>query len=163
MRVIFLDIDGVLNSKRFIRANKNVIQSQTSLFERGAAELDPAAVKLMSDFATEMEAEVVISSSWRRLHKLSEICSMLKLAGWKARMPIGVTPEDKDRGFRGDEVRMWLDIWDKKQGWTSDPHPHHVIFDDDADFHNGQPIVRTQWETGITEADIDIARGILAK
>jgi hypothetical protein len=152
VRVIFLDFDGVLNSREWFIKNQKMIQSRKSILTRSREQLDPAAVKLVSDFALEKDADTVISSTWRRLHTLKEINAMLKARGWQARLPFDVTPKT-DEGFRGDEVNRWL--------WDNRPIHPHVIFDDDGDFHPDQPIVQTTFEFGITEAHIDIARGIL--
>lgn len=126
-----------------------------SFLERHQHDLNPDAVKLVSDFALEMDARTVISSSWRILHPLGEIRIMLHNRGWDERnLIIDKTPRTS-RGFRGDEVNEWLS-----------QHPEvtaHVIFDDDGDFHDSQPLVKTSWDHGIQEAHIDIARDLLTK
>lgn len=152
MRIIFLDFDGVLNSREFLIKNQESIQSRRSFLTRSREQIDPVAVKLVSDFALEKDADTVISSSWRRLHTLKEINAMLKARGWAARLPFDVTPKT-DEGFRGDEINQWL--------WDNRPIHSHVIFDDDGDFHLAQPLVMTTFDFGITEAHIDLARGIL--
>jgi len=96
---------------------------------------------------------VVISSSWRHLHTHEEIREMLLDRGWDPSIEvIGATPNSRS-GFRGEEVNEWL-----RQ------HPEvtaHVIFDDDSDFHDVQPLVRTSWDDGLQEWHIDVARRLL--
>ena len=152
MKLIFLDFDGVLNSRKWFNANLDAIQKQRTHLTRSLEQLDPAAVKLVSDFAVEMNADTVISSTWRRLFSLTEIQSLLIVRGWKARLPFSVTPKH-DEGFRGTEIAAWL---------TKNHVPDSfVIFDDDSDFFPEQPLVKTTFEFGIQEAHIDLARGIL--
>ena len=154
MRVAFLDFDGVLNSAEWMKQVHTIDRNFASFMERHCEELNPEAVKLVSDFVLEMEASVVISSSWRILHPLEEIQAMLFARGWDSRNPIiDKTPNSK-RGWRGEEVNEWLRA-----------HPEvtaHVIFDDDGDFHDVQPLVKTSWDTGITPFHIEIARKMLS-
>lgn len=146
MKIVFLDIDGVLNSIKWLTEQYNINQSFTY---RSENEFDPEAVKLMSNFIEQVNAGVVISSSWRCLHSLQEISDFLVLKGWTAPLPFDVTPRT-DKGFRGDEINMWLQ-----------KHPeiiNYVIFDDDGDFHPNQNLVQTDVENGIQIEDLVKAR-----
>lgn len=151
-RIIFLDFDGVLNCLPWMKQLSESGEVFTSFLARSFKELDPARVKLVSDLAEEVNAGIIVSSSWRILHPLHEICDILKANGMAEDvLPRGVTP--KHGSFRGDEVNLWL---------SQNPHiTTHVIFDDDGDFHPGQPLVQTSWEEGLCAAHIDIAREIL--
>ena len=124
MRIIFLDFDGVLNNAAWMKACYEQGKKHTSFLNRHFEELDPASVKMISDLAVETESGIIVSSSWRILHPLHELCDILKHNGMAEDvLPRGVTPH---RGnFRGDEVEMWL---------SQNPHiKSHVIFDDDGD------------------------------
>ncbi len=117
---------------------------------------------MMSDFAIEMNAAVVVSSSWRILHPVEELREILQAAGWEAPPVIDITPRSQ-KGFRGDEVNAWLNDSTKRHVELSEPITHYVIFDDDSDFHPDQPFVHTSWEHGLQEAHLDLARGILLR
>ena len=155
-RVIFLDFDGVLNSaewmKGFQERNPNLFLHS---FERTLKELNPQQVQMMSKFAEEMDASVVISSSWRILHPLGELIAILTANGWGETPIIGMTPRVHS-GFRGDEVNLWL-----AENTFRGKVENHVIFDDDGDFHPDQPLVQTDWEQGLQECHIEHARTIL--
>ena len=56
MRVIFLDIDGVLNSHRTAAAYRQVLMRR----------LDPVAVAMLYRMVKFGEAKIVISSTWRK-------------------------------------------------------------------------------------------------
>lgn len=150
MKVIFLDIDGVLNCETFV----NTLPPDTfnSFTERKREELNPIQVQMMSQFADEMDAGIVISSTWRKNHSLKEITEMLISRGWGESPIIGMTPSAKN-GFRGSEIVMWLD-----QHATNANVTHCVIFDDGIDFYPHQPLVLTTWEKGLTEEHFEIAR-----
>ena len=156
MKVIFLDFDGVLNSQQwmdFLREEHHITVEDLGMLQRSEMELDPDKVKLINDFATETGAKIVISSSWRILHPLNELCEMLLAAGIsEENLPFDITPITVKQ-HRGREIEFWLSS-----------HPdctHYVIFDDSSDFYPNQPLVKTTWDMGLLEGHIDIARGIL--
>lgn len=144
MKLIFLDFDGVLNS----RAN----------LYRG---LDPANVRQLNDLVQRSGAAVVISSTWR--HKgLSDCQGELLAAGFVGRI-IGCTP-DLDRreggvwlGFdRGAEIAAWLA--DRGVGLVES----FVILDDAADMGELLPrLVQTDTNVGLQPADVERALALL--
>jgi hypothetical protein len=140
MKVIFLDIDGVLNSSETMKEG---------------VYLDNKKVLLLNEVITETDAKVVISSSWRIGQTVKEIKTFLKLAGLR-RHPniIGFTPNLKT-GFRGDEVESWLQ---KHKEVTQ-----YVIVDDGSDFldHQKDYLVQTEWDVGLNWFFADQMRDIL--
>lgn len=151
-RIIFLDFDGVLNCWPWIKQLNESGEKFESFLKRSYKEIDPARVKMISDLAVETGSGIIISSSWRILHELHELCDILLVNGMNEDvLPRGVTP--KKGGFRGDEVQMWLDQNTHIQSY--------VIFDDDGDFHPHQPLVQTSWDEGLCASHIVRAREIL--
>lgn len=151
MKVLFLDIDGVLNSRKWYEANKQPINFESGIMYRSAVELDPAACALVNELCESEGLSIVISSSWRVIHTKGEIVDMFASRGLFAPV-IDFTPRLRS-GFRGQEVAEWL--YD---------HPvctHHVILDDDPDFYPNQPLVRTDNAVGITTKDIEKAKELL--
>jgi hypothetical protein len=151
MKVLFLDIDGVLNSRKWYEANKEAIALESGIMYRAAVELDPAACALVNGLCTEFSLAIVISSTWRRLHTTREIQMMFASRGLHAPI-IGSTPQLRS-GFRGQEIEEWL--YD---------HPgikKYVILDDDGDFIFGQPLVQTDNRLGVTTTNIWEARDLL--
>ena len=66
MKVIFLDIDGVLNS---------VMYDTQRVEERGDNRIDMTRVKLLADIVNATGAKIVLSSTWREdWEKSSELC-----------------------------------------------------------------------------------------
>lgn len=149
MKILFLDIDGVLNSREWYLRNKNSIES--GLMYRCKEELDPNACDLVNELCTEFSLAIVISSTWRRLHTLGAIQQMLASRGLHAPV-IGATPQLRS-GFRGQEVDEWL--------YDNPGSIRHVILDDDGDFGPHQPLVQTNNEYGVCYRDIDKARSLL--
>lgn len=57
-KYIFLDIDGVLNSKEWFEQNKHI---------KGYTEINPEKVKLLKEIADCTDAKIILSSTWRDL------------------------------------------------------------------------------------------------
>lgn len=126
MRVLFLDIDGVVNC------------STTSQRHRGFIGIDPYMAFLVGKIVLDTECAVILSSSWRSFHDdgIEEISKQVT--------PIdGITPVLHTT--RGNEIQAWLDN-----------HPEverYAILDDDTDILESQKSnwFQTFWHQGITE------------
>ena len=146
MKIIFLDIDGVLN----------VIPQGHDAFG-GIFHAD--FVDNLKRIIDETDAKIVISSSWRHsgLQKMLDMWEFRNLPG----EVIGVTPdlyrfldfEGERTMVRGDEIQAILNI-----------HPeitHYVILDDDTDMLKHQLGNFVQTSNNINHPDcIDIGYGL---
>ena len=110
-KVIFLDIDGVLNSQNTfidnheyrIFFNKYQNNSINDIINDRMIDIDLDKVFMLRDVCTFTGAKIVISSSWRRLHDYPLTEEKLVNLG----LPIvGTTPYI--RGNRGEEIREYL-------------------------------------------------------
>jgi len=151
MKVLFLDIDGVLNSREWYLRNKENIVTHSGFMYRHEQELDPRACTLINELCESEGLKIVISSTWRRIHTKGEIIDMFAYRGLFAPV-IGVTPQLRG-GFRGQEVDEWL--------YDNPGVTKHVILDDDGDFKPEQPLVLTNWEHGVRPVDIEKAKELL--
>lgn len=130
MNLIFLDIDGVMNSIRLTISRPK--QSYESFMQRHQDELDPVALRLLARLAEEAKATVIISSSWRKIHTLEEINEMFAFHGGPLAIDMtGTVPN----GFRGDEVQNFLNDHPELFNPVYDKY---IILDDDRDFHPWQ-------------------------
>ena len=137
MKVIFLDIDGVLNSIRSAVAlggyPYHVTPDHLPTF-------DWVAVGLMQRVCKETGAVCVLSSTWRKSVDYL-------LIGEKLELPIiGVTPVNHD-GHRGGEISLWIDENGEPKRWA--------IVDDDSDMleHQLPRFVHTDIENGFSLAN----------
>ena len=137
--VLFLDLDGVLNSTAWVEA-----QGAGPRAEWWVLRLDPAAVAVLNRIIVAARPRVVLSSSWRRLQPLREIQSRLEQAGFIGQL-MGQTPEIRyaDRwAVRGEEIQAWLDD-------QAEPGPV-AILDDDADMAQlSDRLVQTDPDRGL--------------
>lgn len=156
MNTIFLDIDGVLNSERSMVAASGMKPQEgyCSYTERHYQQLDPVAVNLLKLLVKEANAEIIISSSWRKLYRNIEFfINLFSQFGWKYAPVIGMTPA-VDSGFRGQEVQQYIDSNDFFTG-------PYIIFDDDKDFFEHQPLIHVDARYGLSYEHFDKAKQML--
>ncbi|NBX37781.1 MAG: hypothetical protein EBR10_11305 [Planctomycetes bacterium] len=99
-RTIFLDIDGVLNSREYLIS----LPKPEGLIVEANIEhhIDPVRVERLNKIG----GAIVISSTWRLFHSHVEIGAMLERRGLRSRsLVLGATP---DLGNRGDEITHWV-------------------------------------------------------
>lgn len=156
MKVLFLDIDGVCNSRAYLYQLRAKNKKATLWYG-----IDPEAAKLVKRIMAETKCVVVLSSTWRlyedgKAQVKREVCNFIDCtkdlqAGAK-------------RGFvpRGEEIAEWLER-----------HPavtHYAILDDDSDFLPNQWLFKTSFTEGLTEeiteaviAHLNAPENVLAK
>lgn len=154
-RYIFLDIDGVLSTKRSQRA---CVASFGTWRDACGPFFDAEAVRNLRAIVERTEAEVVITSTWRFLgeERMQEMWASRQLdTGDVVRMPgvlAGATPEAPFASYaiRGQEIAAYL-----AQHVEEDEECRYVIIDDGRDFLPEQfPFcVFTDPEVGISEED----------
>ena len=115
MIIIFLDIDGVMNSDNYY---KSVITKKP--FSR----FDPTSVKIIKNLINEFDAKIVISSLWRFAMK-KELAKELKSNALVKHLHNDWSTPVLQPSHRGKEIKLWLDM-----------HPeitNFLIIDDDND------------------------------
>lgn len=160
MKVLFLDIDGVLNSVDWFKrrskltAEEEVIISKEDYLVR--RHIDPEAVHRMNLVAEKTGCKFVLSSTWRLLSGVDMTSKVLKRAGATFEL-LDMTPECArmdtfsnglfDEGERGAEIYEWLQA-----------HPgveSFVIVDDASDMGALRDrLVRTNNEVGLQYSDV---------
>jgi hypothetical protein len=150
VRVVFLDIDGVLNTRSYV---ERAGWAPPLGSERDLHIIDPVAVGLLNAVVEETGAVVVISSSWRITYEPSALGAMLKQRGFEG-VVHGATPQLIGRR-RCAEIGQWL---------LDHRAESFAIVDDDEDAGEGRAgnFVRTSFEEGLTRAHADALVRILA-
>lgn len=123
MNIIFLDIDGVLNTWRFqdYQVKHHECDSWNAQFN-----FDPICMKNLKELIDKTNAYIVISSSWRDTDNgIKDICNNLKLYEIINDRYFSSTPLLKDK-TRGEEIKEWLYMF-------SDMDINYVILDDEND------------------------------
>lgn len=136
---IFLDIDGVLVTPVSYDVRNN---SPLPGF-------DPSCVNALNWLTYEADADLVISSSWRRI---PTIASLLRARNIAAPV-IGQTPDLGDAG-RDHEIMAWL----AEHG----ARPFIILDDDAQDLARLAPfLVQTDWQHGLMYRHAEQAVGML--
>lgn len=150
MKVVFLDIDGVLNSRAWFERHGR---------KRGVGHLEPNACARAQRLCDETGAELVISSTWRLIHKRDAIGDMFRARDLTTRI-LGMTAALHTA--RGHEIQGWLDASAAIAGLgTIDGM---VILDDDADMVHLAPWhVQTHVERGFTDSELRQAVEVLSR
>lgn len=156
MKVIFLDIDGVLNYTKWYVDERN-----PGNINGEEGEIDPLCIERVVRICNETNAKVVISSDWR----LSWCGTIFRLSrmGLPEDLILDKTPEfiwlksinPNIDCSRGSEIQAWLD---EHKECTN-----YVILDDRTDFSDKQNphFVHINSYIGLTDKDTDLAINIL--
>lgn len=134
MKVIFLDVDGVLNMHN----------------SGGVFTLNKKRIKLLSDIVKETQAKIVVTSTWRYIfharQKLAQHLSYksLSIYDWT----------DRDGPTRADEIKRWVDKHSPES---------YVILDDENLFflEQIQRVVYTDGNVGLTKKHVEKAIRVL--
>lgn len=145
--VLFLDFDGVLNSK------------YTKEKWKGWAGLEDQKLILLKELVEDTKSIIVLTSSWRHYWDFASGKECEASTGnyiYRKFRDNGLTIRSKTEsmGGRGKEIRAWLDKY---------PHGNWMVLDDEifVDFEKYGIIphlIKTDYEFGLTENDVQNAK-----
>lgn len=162
MKVIFLDIDGVLNSNFWNETHQREISDGTLV--------DKEKIKLLALLVEKTHARIILHSGWRfwfgdGLKPLrAEARRLVEFLAEEGLVIDGLTPDltteeirrtKKFSYVKADEILMWLKLHDDVTEW--------VVLDD-LDLHNRQVEihqVKTNQKIGLAMEDVEMAEKIL--
>ena len=132
MKVIFLDIDGVLNSVDSMVAFHEWKPKGTRVMIED--KLDEVSVGLLRRLCNETGAKIVVSSTWRMGRTGDDFIEIFTRHDWPEfpyldQTPIGHQINPIGERTRGHEIQHWLD---------NNGNPEYVILDDDSDMLESQ-------------------------
>lgn len=142
-KLVFLDIDGVLNHQLYYKEMRQHERRNTSevLYPEVGdgipimlSDIDSERVEFLNTLAEDVpNLYFIISSTWRQGRTIEELQNTFKLKGFKGNI-IGKTPSFRlaDWNYtppRGMEIACWLTHYAK----GFDREIKYVIFDDDSD------------------------------
>jgi len=154
MRIVFLDFDGVLNSRA-------LVERSLTPHTPGLGLLAEDAVARVERLCASGEAGIVVSSTWRLTFELPSLERMLRAKGLATAPVLDVTPMIPHKRGRGQEIQQWLDTAPRARGWSIDGM---VILDDQPDMLHLLPwLVQSSFETGLTDDHLDAANAVLTR
>lgn len=161
-KVLFLDIDGVLNSNFWNDSHKAEISDGTLI--------DEEKIKLLASLVKETDSEIILHSGWRFWFdtELKPLCTeankLVQLLEKENLYISGVTPDltteeiRKTKKFslvKADEILLWINLHNSVTEW--------VVLDD-LDLHNEQirrHQVKTDPTIGLNLENVKQAKKIL--
>jgi len=151
VRVVFLDIDGVLNHWEYLKRMKaSGVRSRGCTTE---SHIDPDCVGRLNGLLSRSNAKVVVSSTWRILHSIESLQETLEAKGFEGDIIDFTTTEDL--GSRGAQINAWLESHDDIESF--------VIIDDDGDMGTLRPywVQTSLFEGGIKDEHVEEAMQVL--
>lgn len=133
--VVFLDIDGVLNSAIYFESRKFMSEEEKMNelpdIPRSRIylnELDAKAIEHLNTIVKEVpNVEFILSSTWRRGHTSEQITKLMKHKGFVGIIKHSTPVHDEEYCVRGNEIYHWLECNRPSEFFN------YVIVDDDSD------------------------------
>lgn len=140
MKILFLDIDGVLNCD----STKERIGPEGGVFASMVG-IDQRLLELFQEWLKDKPIKVVLSSSWRTDDRLLAVLAKRGLE-W-----FDITA---NRGYRGREIEEWLSLYDTEE---------YAILDDIQQFyaHQHKHFVQTSYIHGLRPKNLKKLEAIL--
>lgn len=147
MKIVFLDVDGVLNRLGDMPNNRTTERSK-----HGFIGMEKRLCAIVNRIITETGCKIVLSSSWRDgggegTREVEEALG-IKFFG---ETPTGFM------GFRGAQIQKFIldHSGSERYGWRDKISPirieKYAIIDDESDMYAFQPLFKTDYRTGITD------------
>lgn len=174
MKILFLDVDGVLNSEESFLANHEkrcqvadaAGKQDLSAFPEYCwpmGHLSRPLIARLNMIVENTGCFIVLSSSWRVICKLSEFRGWLRQKGFLFPDKIIDKTDNNPDEARGGQIQRWLDC-----------HPEvtkYAILDDDSEDIIGSyttkkhpnNFVQTEWNWGLQEKQVNEVADILNK
>jgi len=161
---LFLDMDGVMTSSDYMFGPRRPAAEDGDC-RSPYAMIDPATIPRLNAIVEPTGARVVITSSWRLVHKIGIIANALMRHGFTGKVvgKTGYSVAGDSRTRRGIEIQDWLD----KHAGREQLGEHAVtrrivILDDDRDMGPLLPwLVQTTWQSGLLDDHVPLALKIL--
>lgn len=158
MKIIFLDIDGVLNSNSILSEYIPEIDGEYYPYQ-------PHLVDNLNSILKRTGAKIVVSSTWRLGESVERLQYLLTHMGVKGEV-IGKTDSYRDKFVvRGNEILKWIQDNERLLGCHYYDFYDYVIIDDDSDMLYSQRdnFVHIQGEEGLTKEYAEQAIEILGE
>jgi len=151
MNVIFLDVDGVLNSRQKLIE----VYNKTKKPHHGYSyPFDEKCLNNLKILVEQTNSKLVITSTWRKDEEgINILLNTLKNYNLDNEV-IGYTPILNTK--RGYEIITYLN--------SLEYNPNFIILDDDSDMEDLSPyLIKTNFDVGLTYDDVKKAIDVLSK
>lgn len=159
-KIIFLDIDGVLNSQLYFKSGR----ADTGLVRD---DIDVEAVELLNHLCDATGADIVVTSTWRNSRTVEQLQEIFDKHGFRHK----VLDKTKDLRYgkhgdcilRGNEILEWIKSHEDIVQARYHEYQNYVILDDDSDmlYWQRNNFICVDPYCGITPKTIFISKKIL--
>jgi hypothetical protein len=156
MKIIFLDIDGVLNSTKYMISLKGNFNCVDKIYQ-----LDPEAIAKLNRLTDTTGAFIVVSSTWRMgfIHNRAGLRGLFAKAKITGKV-LDITPVNNQ--IRGAQIAEWIDTYNRYH--INNPVTDFVILDDDSDMGKlKKHLIQTSHSDGLQDHHVDLAIAALNK
>lgn len=166
MKILFLDVDGVLNCTDTFRRRHAAWEATGKefkdliRFDWPLGHLDENLVLLLNPICEQTDCKIVVSSTWRNSCELSDFKGLLKQKGFLyPDKIIGITPTlnlSIAENHRGLEIKHWLDN-------NAEVKSYCILDDDGFDIIGIHPnnYVHVRFDEGLTTEEVKFAIAML--
>ena len=150
MNIIFLDVDGVLNSTNHLMELYKKYKKPFCGFD---TPFDPNCLKNLNELVTQTNSKLVISSTWRKSTKGMKIL-LENLEKYELdKSIIGCTPIFNTNVTSGSEIKTYLSQFKEHQSKLN-----FIILDDESDMDELLPhLIKTDENFGLTCENVKAA------
>lgn len=148
MRILFLDIDGVLNTQKYLKEvwdkkkrDHVDLDDLDSLANHKMLDIDMNKLKLLKEIVDECDLSVVITSSWKRLTVYPLVEKRLIELGIPV---VGVTIDNMDN--RGKGIKNYIKKYNIEE---------YIVLDDDIFYDYDEEILKRLVKTSFYEDGLD--------
>ena len=151
MKLVFLDIDGVLNNR--------TTMDRVAIDPNHPCDIvDPVNVKAFNRISDQTGAWIVVSSTWRYRYPARSLMQIVLGSLGIQGIVEGTTPRLPSDATRGEEIQAWFDAHPE---WKN---AEFIVVDDSSDISPFEDrFVHVSFETGLTEEDAERAIAMLGK
>ncbi len=151
-KIIFLDIDGVLNSNYTDRYARNVLEKEQGYHVSFDGTCVMALNEIIEDRLDIDDVRFVLSSTWRNDHTKKEMEALLYAHGFKGKFHDDWATKQLWTS-RGKEIQEWLSRHKDVQRF--------ICLDDNTDFADEDRLVLTDAYYGLTIYEVLLAKYLL--
>lgn len=162
-KILFLDVDGVLNSKKYLdtvksdretliaelvhyyKDDKTPYPSARTLAVR-LIHMDETKVELLREAVEKTNCKIVLSSSWRMGNTAQQFQFLLEQKSEGFPKCVIDTTVQEMLPIRGDEINKWI----KDNNFKG----KYCVIDDEEKTYDYQPRIVTSYAEGMTKADV---------
>lgn len=149
MNIIFLDVDGVLNSMTHLI---KLYEKNKKPFFGFDTPFDPDCLKNLKELVIQTNSKIVVSSTWRKRQKGIEIL-LENLKKYELdKSVIGYTPIFNTNVTRGTEIKAYLSNLKENASKLN-----FIILDDESDMDELLPhLIKTDANLGLTSENVKL-------